>query len=107
MQKTVGRFQMIVFVITLLFSVAGLFLLPETVAVQWNENGVSNYLPRWIACWIPAVVSVLCLGAWRFSSVRFQTAIDGNRKFCLLHTIAWGIISCIGLALHLVLFVTN
>lgn len=107
MQETVGRFQMIVFVVTLLFSVAGLFLLPEMVAVQWNENGVSNSLPRWIACWLPTVVSVLCLGAWRLSSARLQTVIEADRKFCLFHTIAWGIISCIGFALHLVLFAAN
>ena len=43
MQKRMGRFQVVLLAVTFASSMAGLFLLPETVAVQWNHNGVSNF----------------------------------------------------------------
>ena len=107
MQKAMGRFQIVLLIVTFAGSLAGLFLLPETVAVQWNENGVSNSLSRVVACWLPFVVNVICFAGWKVSSVHFQTQIEVNKKFCVTYTIFWGIVACIGVILHLILFAAH
>lgn len=52
--------------LTLAGSIACFFLLPETVAVQWNYGGeVQNSLPRVGACLIPVgLTALLLLIAW-------------------------------------------
>ena len=107
MQKTMGRFQIVLLAVTFASSVAGLFLLPETVAVQWDHNGVSNSLSRAIACWIPFIVNVICFAGWKVSSVHFQTEIEANKKFRVTYTIFWAVVACIGIVLHLILFAAN
>lgn len=107
MLKAMGKFQIALLAVTFVCSVVSLFLLPETVAVQWNKNGVSNYLPRFIACWIPFMVSVLSFAGWKVTSMHFEKAFEINQKFCVAHTIVWTIISLLGILLHLILWLTN
>lgn len=107
MQKVMGRFQIILLIVTFAGSLAGFFLLPETVAVQWNDNGVSNSLSRAVACWIPFIVNVICFAGWKISSVHFQTEIEVNKKFRVTYAITWGVAACIGIVLHLILFAAN
>lgn len=107
MQKVLGKLQITLLAVTFLCSVAGLFLLPETVAVQWNESGVSNYLPRFIACWIPFIVSIICFAGWKVASTHFQTAIEVDKKFRITYTVIWGTVACVGMVLHIILFATN
>ena len=107
MLKAMGKFQITLLAVTFLCSVAGFFLLPETVAVQWNGNGVSNYLPRFIACWIPLFVSGICFAGWKVSSIHFQTSIEVDKKFRITYAIIWGPVACIGIVLHIILFAAN
>lgn len=107
MKTTLLKLQVVILVVTIIFSIIGFCLLPDTVAVQWNSEGVSNYLPRYAASLIPIGVSVLCLMAWKNSAVRFSIRMEMSRTFRVLHTLFWIAFSCIGILLNIVFLLNN
>lgn len=110
MQKVLEKLQIVLLIITFLCSVAELFLLPETVAVHWMNHEERDPLFRAVACWIPFIVNVICFVGWKISSIHFQGEIEANKaskKFRITYGITWGIVACMGVILHLILFAAH
>ena len=55
MQKRMGRFQVVLLAVTFASSMAGLFLLPETVAVQSGCVLDSFYCERNLRCRVESI----------------------------------------------------
>ena len=47
--------------VTFLISIVGILFLPEQIAVQWNDQGVSNVGSKYILLYLPVISLVLCL----------------------------------------------
>lgn len=107
MIKPLLKLQIVILVITVILSIISLCLLPDTVAVQWNSKGVSNYLPRYAASLIPIAVSALCIIGWRNSALRYSDRIEVSRKLRIIHSLFWIAFSCIGILLNIVFWLNN
>lgn len=106
MKKTT-LFQILIFSAILLFSIISLFVLPDSVAVQWNNTGASNYIPKIYAILIPAVISLFGIYSWKYSSIRYNTNIEASKKIQIINSVIWATVSCAGIIISILFIIMN
>ncbi|MDE5583368.1 MAG: hypothetical protein K2J08_06665 [Ruminococcus sp.] len=64
------KLQMLILIITVLLGITAFCILPDNMAVQWNADGASNYLPKIATIPVSVVVSIFGIISWKYSAVR-------------------------------------
>ena len=105
--KKIALFHTLIFSAILLLSIISLFVLPDSVAVQWNYTGASNYIPKIYAVLIPAVISLFGIYSWKYSSIRYNTNIEASKKFQKINSVIWTIVSCAGIIISILFMLMN
>lgn len=105
MKKT-DSIQKIILIAVILLSVISFLVLPDNVAVQWNNTGTSNCIPKFYAVLIPLAISTFGICSWKYSSLRYKnTGISEN--FQKIHSVIWGTVSCTGIFINVLFMIMN
>lgn len=99
--------QKILLIAVVLLSIISLIILPDSVTVQWNTNGVSNHIHKMTAVLIPLVISLFGIASWKYSAVRYRTNIEISQKFQIIHSVIWGTVSCTGVIISVIFMIMN
>jgi len=105
--KKITLLQTLIFTAVLLLSIISFFVLPDSVAVQWNSDGISNNISKMTAILIPFVISLFGIASWKYSSVRYNINIETSKKFQIIHSVIWGTVSCIGVIISILFMIMN
>lgn len=105
--KKIKILQVLIFTAVLLLSIISFFVLPDSVAVQWNLKGASNYIPKAMALSIPVVISLFGIASWKYSAVRYRKNIETSQKLQIIHSVIWGIVSCTGIIISILFMIMN
>ncbi|MDE5861867.1 MAG: hypothetical protein K2H28_06685 [Ruminococcus sp.] len=105
--KKISLFQTAIFITILLLSIISFIVLPDSVAVQWNANGTSNYIPKIFAVMIPAVISLFGIASWKYSSVRYNINIQASSKIKTINSVIWICFSFTGIITSILFMIMN
>ncbi len=105
--KKITLLQTLIFTAILLLSIISFFVLPDSVAVQWNSDGISNNISKMTAILIPFVISLFGIASWKYSSVRYNINIETSKTFQIIHSVIWGTVSCIGIIISILFMIMN
>ncbi|MBD5158969.1 MAG: hypothetical protein HDT23_01815 [Ruminococcus sp.] len=105
--KKISIFQTSIFITIFLLSIISFIVLPDNVAVQWNANGASNYIPKIYAVLIPAVISLFGIASWKYSSIRYNTNIETSKKIQTIHSAIWLCFSFTGIIISILFMIMN
>ncbi|MDE6502601.1 MAG: hypothetical protein K2K02_05625 [Ruminococcus sp.] len=106
MKKT-ELLQKTIIITVLLLSVISFLVLPESVAVQWDSDGVSNHIPKITAVLIPLVISLFGIASWKYSSVHYNVNIKTSDNLQKIHSVIWGTVSLIGIIINILFMIMN
>lgn len=105
--KKITLLQILIFTVILLLSIISFFVLPDSVAVQWNYHGASNYIPKIYAILIPVVISLFGIYSWKYSSIRYNTNIEVSKKIQIINSVIWATVSCTGIVISILFMIMN
>ncbi|MDE6835241.1 MAG: hypothetical protein K2J39_13490, partial [Ruminococcus sp.] len=103
--KKISLFQTAIFITILFLSIVSFIVLPDSVAVQWNTNGASNYIPKIYAVMIPAVISLFGIVSWKYSSVRYNINIESSNKIKNINSVIWIFFSFTGIIINILFMI--
>lgn len=106
MKKT-ESIQKTILITIVLFSVISFLVLPDSVAVQWNSDGVSNHISKMTAVLIPLVISLFGISSWKYSSSHYNANIEISKKLQTIHSVIWGTVSCTGIIISILFMIMN
>lgn len=106
-KKSQLKIQITIFLVTILFSVMNMFLLPDTVAVQWNADGASNFISKFTAVLIPIVIVILVFMVWCYSCYKYSMQIQSSSKFKIIHQFVFVLFSCVGIVINIIFLILN
>lgn len=101
--KKQSLLQIFILVAIIILNLISFALLPDNVAVQWNTEGASNYVPKTLAILIPVVVSLFGLLSWKYSAIHYKNII----KFQKIHSMIWGTVSFTGIFISILFIIMN
>lgn len=99
--------QITIFLVTIIFSVVNIFLLPDIVAVQWNADGASNFISKFTAVLIPIGIVILVFMVWRYSCYKYSMQIQSSSKFKMIHQFVFVLFSCVGIIINIIFLFLN
>ncbi|MDE5556515.1 MAG: hypothetical protein K2J32_02300 [Ruminococcus sp.] len=105
--KKIKISQILIFSAMLLLSIISYFVLPNSVAVQWNYTGASNYIPKIHAVLIPAVISLFGIYSWKYSFIRYNANIETSKKIQIINSVIWATVSCVGIIISILFMIMN
>ncbi|MDE7136865.1 MAG: hypothetical protein K2O29_00180 [Ruminococcus sp.] len=105
--KKIKILQALIFTVVLLLSIISFFVLPNSVAVQWNSEGASNHISKAIDISIPVIISLFGIVSWKYSSIRYNANIEASKKLQTIHSVIWGIVSCTGVIINIIFMIMN
>ena len=97
MEKRVKIARIIILCATVILSAVSCCFLPDSVAIQWNASGASNYAPKYLAVLIPVVLCLLMLQTWRARRETQAPAAD----------YVWVAASCLGIVVDILMLILN
>lgn len=101
------KLQTLIFIITVMIGITAFCILPDNIAVQWNADGASNYLPKIATVPVSVAVSIFGIISWKYSAVRYRQYIEASKIIKTFHISAFSIISCMGIILNAIFMIMN